>query len=242
MKRNLKKQIKQDELVTWFEKGRKAVDEHAQQVRVGLVVLAVVAVAAGALAYFRSQRDKEARTAFAAAMESFHAPLTTEAGLSPAAGAQFATPTEKYRHVLGLLEALSRRYGSHPLADRARYYSALCHIELGQLNEAESLLKSVAAQKDDERLEPALARLTLADVQRQKGEIDQAADSYKQVVDDANAAVPRDHALMRLAQLLENAQRLDEAEAAYTRLTREFPESAYAGEAQRRIEYLKARG
>jgi tetratricopeptide (TPR) repeat protein len=241
LKKNLKKQIKEDELVSWVSHTSEYVQGRVDQFKVGLIVVSILAIGGGALAYFRSQRDRDAREGFEQALATFHSPVASEAGPN-APPSRFATQAEKYRQALTDLEGVERRYSSHPLAARARYYAALCKIELGQLAEAEATLQQVASKSGGDALEPALAQLALADLSRRKGQMDQAAEAYKKIVDDPKAVVPRDHALMSLAQTLEEAQKPAEAQAAYERLVREFPSSTYAGDAQRRVEYLQARG
>ena len=112
-------------------------------------------------------------------------------------------------------------------------------MEAGQATEAEKVLGQVAALRAPEALEPALARLALGELYRRSGKIDQAVDAFRQVVDDAQAPVPRDYALISLAATLEEAKRPTEARAAYERLGQDFPASVYAGEARRRAEFLQ---
>jgi tetratricopeptide (TPR) repeat protein len=243
LKKTLKKQMKQDELVTGFEKARHAMGAHIDEVKIAGVVIAVLVVGGLALHHFRSQRDLEAREAVGRAIQTFRATVTGEPNqLAPSSGPVFATAEEKYRKALGDFEGVERRYGSHDVALRARYYAALCKIELGQAADAETALKDIAAKRDGERLEPALARLALADLQRRSGQVNPAIESYKQMVDDPSFALPRDHALMGLAKLLDEARRPKEAQAFYRRLVDEFPESTYASEAKQRVDYLQAAG
>jgi TolA-binding protein len=242
VKKNLKKAIKEDELVSWVEHTRAFAEGRSETVKIVAVVVLVLAIGGAALAYFRGQRDREARTAFAAALETFHSPTAAEAGANATAPTRFANPTDKYRQALTDFEGVERRHGSHELGLRARYYAALCKVELGQLDDAEAALKELASSRGTDKLEPALARLALADVQRRKGQVDAAAAAYKQIIDDAGSVVPRDHALMSMAQMLEEARRGPEAQAAYLRLVQEFPSSNYADDAQKRADNLKARG
>jgi tetratricopeptide (TPR) repeat protein len=238
LKKNLKKQIKEDEFVSWVEHTQEFVRKRSDEVKIALVAITILAVGAGALAYFRSQRNKEASEALSVALEKFRAPVGSE-GPGPA---RFATSTEKYRQVLGEFEGIERRFASSDLAPRARYYGALCKIELGQLDDAEATLRAMAASQRGDRLEPALAELTLADVERRKGKIDQAITAYKQIADDLSSQLPRDHALMSLGATYEEADRLELAQGTYKRLLREFPDSSYAPDARRRVEYLEAHG
>jgi predicted negative regulator of RcsB-dependent stress response len=242
VKKNLKKAIKEDELVSWVEHTRAYAQGRGDTLRVVAVIALVVAIGGAALTYFRAQRDREARAAFSSAMETYHATTAAEAAPEATAPTRFANPAEKYRQALTELEGIERRHGSSALGIRARYYAALCKIELGQLDDAEAGLKTLASGRDADKLEPALARLALADVQRRKGQVDAAAEAYKQIIDDAGSAVPRDHALMNLAQMFEEARRGADAQAAYLRLVQEFPSSTYVDDAQKRVDFLKARG
>jgi TolA-binding protein len=69
--------------------------------------------------------------------------------------------------------------------------------------------------------------------------VDKAAEAYRQLLEDASLVLPRDHVLMRLAELLDDAHRAAEARAAYQRLAEEFPGSVYASEARERAAYLE---
>jgi TolA-binding protein len=242
LKRELKKQIKQDELVSGVEHMAAWVKAHAAQVRTEATIAAIVIAIVGGFFYFRRSRDRAAEEAFAAALRTFEAPVAGEApGREPrAAGETFATAEAKYKKAAAAFDGVERAYPSLPVGVRARYYGALARIEIGEKAEAEKALAEIAATKPAKGLEPALARLALAELQRRSGALDKAVESYRQIVDDAAFAMPRDYALMQLARTLEEAHRTEEASAAYRRLAEEFPDSLYAPDARRRAEYLGA--
>jgi TolA-binding protein len=243
LKRDLKKQIKRDELVTGFEQARHAAAAHMDELKIVGLVVVVLAVGGFALQHFRSQRDRDAQEALGGALQTFRAPVASE--VTPgeeAPPAQFATAAEKYQKALTDFENVVRRYGTHPTAVRARYYAALCKIELGQNVDAEKELQDLAGRHDNDRLEPALARLALADLQRRVGQVDRAIDAYKQIADDAAFPLPREQALMTLARLYEDSHRADDARAAYQQVIERFPESPAAAAARQRVEFLQARG
>ena len=202
----------------------------------------VLGAAAAAFFYFQGQRAREAESAYQEALDIWRAPV--EAELPPSAdkptGQVFATADEKYKSAAAAFEGVERRYPSRPEAESARYYAALCRERLKQYDEAEKGLKALADRKAGTRLEPTVARIALADLYRQRGQVDKAVESYRAVVADRDFPFPRDYALMSLASTLEQANRLAEARASYKRLTEDFPASVYAAEAKRRAERLQA--
>jgi hypothetical protein len=240
LKKELKKQIKQDELVTGVEHAASWVKIHGPQVRVGTFLVVVLGAAALGGYYFVNTRARAAEEAFAAALDTFEAPVVGD--LPPDApkpsGPVYATAEEKYRKAAAAFDGVERAYPTLAVGQRARYYGGLARAEFGDKEGAEKALKEVAAIKGGNGLEPALARLALAGLQRRNGALDKAAEAYKQLADDASFPLPRDHALMDMASTLEQARRLDEARAAYRRLADEYPESVYAADARRRADFL----
>jgi TolA-binding protein len=148
----------------------------------------------------------------------------------------FATGEEKYETAAAAFEGVARRFGSSRVGQRATYYAAVARIQLGQYAEAEKPLRELASGGG---IEAELARLSLADIHRRKGEVDKAVEAYRGLATNPAANVPRDYALMTAAQTLEEAKRWPEARAAYRQVYEEFPASLYASEARRRADYLQ---
>ena len=122
-----------------------------------------------------------------------------------------------------------------PPACARAYFGALSRIELGQYGEAEKSLKEIQARGAG--LEPDLARLALAEVYRRSGQVDKAVEAYRSFASNPSVSLPRDQALLRAAQTLEDARRFAEARAAYRQLVEEFPASVFAarGPGARRV-------
>jgi hypothetical protein len=240
LKKELKEQIKQDELISGVEQVASWASAHRDELRIGLGVVVVLLAAVGAVAYFQGQRAKEADRAFRDALTTYEAPVTAElpAGSERPTGQVFATAEDKYKTAAAAFEGVARRFGSSPLGRRAAYYAALSRIELGQYAEADKALKELQAKGAG--LEPELARLALADVLRRKGEVDKAVDAYRGLATNPAASVPRDYALMTAAQVLEDAKRWSDARTAYRQVYEEFPASVYAQEARRKADYLQS--
>jgi len=134
------------------------------------------------------------------------------------------------------------RYGSLAVGPRARYYSALCEIELGEREKAESILRELAERQRAGEAGPGLAELALARIEQAPGKSDQAIARYGKLVDQQSKELPRDYVLMSLATALEDAGRFSEAAANFRRVVDEMPASPFADEARSRADYLKARG
>jgi tetratricopeptide (TPR) repeat protein len=244
LKRELKKQIKQDELLSGFEHAAAFYREHRGLLgKAGAALLVVVVLAWGVSSWVERRRD-QAELEFAAAMEILNAPVAAEVAdaVSRPAGTVYATAREKYTKAAAAFDGVERKYASLAIAGRARYYSAVARLQAGDTAAAEELLTDVASRQDEDRIEPALARLSLGDLYRRSGQPDKAVEAYKKVVDETASPLPRDHALMALASTLEEAKRFAEAKQSYRRLAQEFPSSVYAGEARRRAEYLETAG
>ena len=241
MKKELKRQIREDEFVSGLGRALSWIDAHRDETRVTAIALAVVAFGGVALAYYQSARTRDARQEFEAALEVFHAPVTSEipAGEKPATPG-FASAAEKYRKAAAAFDGVERRFGSTVEGVRARYYGALCRIEIGGEQEREQARKALqdVAGRRERPLESGLAKLALADMLRRDGQVDLAVGAYKALAEDLTAQVPRDATLMRIAEALDEAHRSSEARDAYKRLVDEFPGSVFASEARQRAAYL----
>ena len=242
MRKELKDQIKQDELTTGLEQAAAWAARHRDELRIGGLVVLVLAGAALAITHVREQRLREGDRALRDALTTFEAPVASELppGAERPAGQVFPSAEEKYKTAAAAFEGVARRYPSSTAGVRATYFGALSRLELGQYPEAEKALKEL--QERGAGLEPDLARLALADCYRRSGQVDKAVEAFRSFASNPSASLPRDQALMSAAQTLEDARRFAEARAAYRQLTEEFPASVFAAQARARAEYLAVEG
>jgi tetratricopeptide (TPR) repeat protein len=242
VKKEVRDEMKQDELTTGLEHGLAWAVRNRDTLRIGVLVFVVLAGAVLALAHFRDQRLREADNALREALTTFEAPVAAELapGSERPAGQVFATAEEKYKTAAAAFEGVERRHASSLAGLRAKYFAALSRIELGQYTEAEKSLKEIQARGAG--LEPDLARLALASLYRRSGQVDKAVEAYRAFATNPSVSLPRDNALMSAAQTLEDARRFPEALATYRQLTEEFPASVFASAARARAEYLANAG
>ena len=242
MRKELKDQIRQDELTTGLEQAAAWAARHRDELRIGGLVFVVLAGAALAITHVPEQRQREGERAQRDALTKFESPLASELppGVERPAGQVFLSAEEKYKTAAAAFEGVARRYPSSIAGVRASYFGALSRLELGQYAEAEKALKEL--QERGAGLEPDLARLALADCYRRSGQVDKAVEAFRSFASNPSASLPRDQALMSAAQTLEDARRFAEARAAYRQLTEEFPASVFAAQARARAEYLAVEG
>jgi TolA-binding protein len=236
--KELKKQIKEDEFKSAVEHTLAWSRGHSAEVRVTALVALVLVAVLGAVGYFQTSQRQQAEEGFAEAIETLGRPVAPPGEPATAGTATFASAQEKFTATVAAFDGLARKFPSRPEGLRARYLAALSRIELEQYPEAEKTLTELGADRRAGALEPALARLALADLYRRSRQTDKAVDAYRQVVADQGSAAPRDAALMGLAETLEDARKLAEAQATYRRVSEEFPRSVYASEARQRADRL----
>jgi TolA-binding protein len=239
--KELKKQIKEDELKSAVEHALGWGRSHSAEVRVTALVALVLAGVLGAVGYFQTRERRQAEEGFGEAIATLGLPVLTATDPTPAPGTPaFRTANEKHTAAVVAFDGVARKFSSRPEGLRARYLAALSRIEIGQFSEAEKALIEIAADRRAGVLEPALARFALAELYRRSGQVDKATEGFRQIFSDPGSAVPREAALMGLGESLEGARKLAEAQATFRRLAEEFPGSVYAPEARRRAERLNS--
>lgn len=235
MDKELRKELHRDELGEALTEAR-GLMTRSEVVKPALAVIALFIVLLG-LYYGQRWRASSAESAFARATEVYHAPVGAGAPLTPGQET-FATENAKLQKAKTMFDEVANSYGSMAAGRRARYYSALCLAALGQVKEAEEALKAIAALKDPGSIEPAMARLRIAELVLRDGRAKDAAVFYKALIADETTGLPKDRLLFGLAESLEAAGDTLEARRAYSDLMNRHPQSPYAQDARQKVEAL----
>jgi predicted negative regulator of RcsB-dependent stress response len=230
-----RKELKQDKIRESFEHGAEAVISHKRLTTIVLCVIAGAVIVAGGWRVYSERRNVNASAAFEEAMKIYNARIRA-AGESAETG-ELTYPDENTK-----LQAASVKFNE--VADRypranpgkfARYYSALCLEGMGRYNQAVEQLQKVNSSGDKELA--ALTQFQMAHFYAQTGKTDDAVKIYRALADQSSVFVPRAYVLLELAGQL-RLKNPKEAAALYAQIKKEFPDSAIAEQADRRLEEL----
>lgn len=124
----------------------------------------------------------------------------------------------------GFLEIIDN-HGGTKAGKLANYYAGLCYFNLGNYADAISHLKSF--NSSDEVLN-SLAIGVLADAQMENGNVDAALSSYKKAANASTNEASAPFLLKKAGLAFEMNDDIKQANAFYTQLKKEFPNTSFA--------------
>ena len=225
--------MKQDDLVTVLERTKSYVDKNPVMVRnIGMAVAAVI-VLGGAFWWWRTSNAAAAADLMREAQARLNGPIVPTGAdpLSPSAPS-YASEAERDKAALESFTKLAQDYGRSAEGRVAQYYQGALLARAGRGQEAEATLTAFIGHSSS-GLMADLAKVQLADLKAQRGDLDGAANIYSEVA-DANGAYPRDLALYYLATTQEKQGKTAEAAKTFGMLAKEFPNSSKSAEAARK--------
>jgi TolA-binding protein len=234
-----RKDIKRDEFASAVGRGVEYAESHSRQLllTIGGVLLAVLV---GLSAYFLiNHRAEQANQALAAAVKMFGAPIDP-AGAKPDDPKEpsFASEAARGQRARRVLLRVRSDYRFSDAADVAGLYLAELDASTGKLAEARQLWNDFVKKHGDHVL-AAQARLNLLELDRGQGKGQQVAKQLREMLDQADAPLPKDVILFQLATTLEQLNRDQEAAQSYQRLVDEYPQSPYRQAAQQKAAALQ---
>jgi predicted negative regulator of RcsB-dependent stress response len=232
----LRKDLKKDEIRETFVHGVESVASHQKLMWIVVSAALVVALAVFGWKSYTQRQTTKASAALDDAMQIYQARIRTPQ--EPAGPGELTYVDEKNRSTDAERRFLevAGQYGRTRPGQVARYYAALCEIQLNKLADAENNLKQLGSGADADL--GGLARFQLAKVYDQEGKASQAADLYKQLADKPTLFVPKPLVLLTLADHYRKSDPA-EAEKLYNQVKQEFPDAA--DQADQGLELLKAK-
>lgn len=138
---------------------------------------------------------------------------------------------------LGFLDIIDS-YGRTKAGNLARYYAGICQLQLGQYDEALTLLKKY---KGRDLLTKAEAEMLCGDAEAELEHYSEALRHYEKAAEMNANLIVTPTARMKAAQVLIHEGEYGRAVELLKSIRREFPESTEANEADKFIGYAEAK-
>jgi predicted Zn-dependent protease len=228
-RRLTRKQMKQDQFVSFVDRGMHWLNQNWRQATTGLGVVLVVAVGWWGVSAFLGSRTKAAAQAMAQALEIYQAPVGSTAAAD--ASIKFATDSERLSAAEKAFQSVRSRFKFTPQARVAELFLARVAVDRGDLTQAIELLTDLTARRSDNPL-VRLAMLDLIRLRIDKGEGIQLVGELEAMASGKDPRLPPDAALFELAQVWDREGQPGEATKTYRKLVEGFPDSPYLPEAQ----------
>ena len=225
-----RKELKQDKVRETFEHGAEAVLSHTRLASIAL--LAVIVIASGYLAW-RFYSDRQNATAQAAlddAMKIYNAPLSIPGQPALPGEVTYADEARRSQDAEGKLAVVAEKYPHTNPGKLARYYSALCLMDLDRLNQASEELKKLNAGSDKELA--ALAQYQKALIAERTGKNEEAVQDLRALSNSGSVLVPKPLVLLELAGILRQSDP-KQAATIYEQIKKDYPNTTVADEADR---------
>lgn len=230
-----RKELKQDKIHDAIEHGAEAVFSHTTVIG-GAILIAVVAAAIYAGWHFYVDRQTvQAAAAMDSAMRVFTARIGTTPDPADPSEPYYASEQTRSEAASQLFADVARKYPSTNPGRMAAYYAALCNEDLERHNQALEQLKKLSSGRDKEIA--AMAQYQIGLIDERTGKTADAIKIFRDLADHSSIFVPRQVALLELAEALRQANP-SEAVSVYEQLKKEFPNTAVSDQADRGLETL----
>jgi TolA-binding protein len=206
---------------------------------VGIALVVVVAI--GAFVAWRGAAKAKAEGLLAEALrvESAQVVPPPAPGQPAAPAGSFQTEQARRDAALGKFLAVAEAYPSSDAGITARFKAGALLAEQGKRSEALAAFQAVAAQGGSS-IHARMAALAVAELQLAAGQHEAAIAAFRELSTRKDTDLPADGVLMQLGRAYRMAGKKAEALQTFTRVTEEFPQSIYVGEARREADALKA--
>ncbi len=242
MKTTERHQLKTNEVAEQVKRAYDWSSVHGSTLAWAIGALVTIVLVVAGIAGWRGRSLDRAGAALAEAMTIAEAPVQPppEPGTPPRPAQPGSYPTPEARSEAAIKKFLEvgAAYPSTVAGRTARYEAGVLLNALGRRKEAEVQFREVS---QDSGVYGRMSRLALAELQVSAGAYDDAINTYRDLAARKDGDLPVDALLVQLARVYELAGKNAEAIQTFERVLAEFPDSAYAAEARRAADGLKAR-
>jgi len=225
-----RKELKQDKVRETFEHGAEAVLSHTRIASIALLVAIVILCGYYGWKIYNDRQNGRAQAALDDAMKVFNAAILSPGQPSLPGELSYTDPTQRSQDAEVKLSAVASKYPSTNPGRMARYYSALCLMDLDRLNQASEELNKLDAGSDKELA--ALANFQRALIAERTGKTDQAIQLLRTLANSGSVLLPKPLVQLELAGILRQTNP-KEATALYEQIKKDHPNTAVADEADR---------
>jgi predicted negative regulator of RcsB-dependent stress response len=233
-----RKELKHDKVRETIEHGAEAVLSHTQFLSIVLLVIIVVAAGYFGWKIYSDRQTAKAQAALDDAMKVFNAAILTPGQPSLPGEITYVDPAQRSQDAEVKLSAVAAKYPSTKPGRLARYYSALCLMDLDKLNQASEELNKLETGSDKELA--ALANFQKALIAERTGKSDQAIQMLRALVDSGSILVPKPMVQLELAGVLKQSNP-KEAVALYQQIKKDYPNTAIADQADQALTEIAPR-
>lgn len=230
-----RKELKQDKVRETFEHGAEAVLSHTRLASIALLALIVVAAGYFGWKFYTDRQTNQAQTALDDAMKVFNAIIAAPGQPTIPGELTYTDSSQRSQDAQTKFAAVAAQYPRTNPGKLARYYSALCLMDLDRLNQAGEELKKLDAGSDKELA--ALAQYQQALIAERTGKKDDAAKILRGLSTAGSVLVPKPMVLLELAGVLSESD-TKQAMTLYEQLKKDYPNTSVADQADRGLELL----
>lgn len=225
-----RKELKQDKVRETFEHGAEAVFSHTKLASAILIVAIVAAVGFFGWKFYNDRTNAQAQSALDEALKTYNAPILQPGQPSAPGEVSYADPAQRSAEAEPKLAAVAAKYPGTKAGRQARYYSALCLMDMDKLNQATEELSKLDSSSDKEIA--ALAKFQRALIAERTGKTDQAVQMLRELSGAGAVLVPKAMVQLELAGILRQTSP-KEAANIYEQVKRDYPNTSLAEEAER---------
>ncbi len=225
-----RKELKHDKVRETIEHGAEAVFSHT---RIASIVLLVAIIAfSGYFGWkiYSDRQNAQAQGALDDAMKVFNATIQVPGQPALPGEISYLDPAQRSQDAEVKLSAVAAKYANTKPGRYARYYSALCLMDLDKLNQASEELNKLGSSSDKELA--ALADFQRALIAERTGKSDHAIQILRALVNSGSVLVPKSMVQLELAGILRHTNP-KEAVTLYEQIKKDYPNTPIADEADR---------